>query len=48
MGFLGGLIKTAINVATLPIDVTADVFTGGEARATERKMKKIDKDLEEV
>jgi hypothetical protein len=31
MGLLGKLLKTAIDVATLPIDITKDVVTMGGA-----------------
>lgn len=54
MGLFGSLLKTAIDVATLPIDVAKDVvtfggtFTDKEEPYTVRKSKEILKDGEEV
>ncbi len=52
MGFFGKLVKAAINTATLPLSVVADVVTVGNVLDgepfTKSKVEKILKDLEEA
>ena len=48
MGIFKSLIKTAVDVVTLPIDVAADVLTLGEAEATKNKGKKLVNDVDEI
>ena len=53
MGLLGKLIKTTIDIATLPIDVVSDVLTCGGATidaesAVKSKFGKLGDDLEEI
>ena len=53
MGLFGALVKTAINVATIPVAVTKDVLTLGGSITdqrktyTEQKLDEIKKDAEE-
>lgn len=49
MGLFGKLVATAVNVATLPIAVTKDVFTlggaaGGTGSYTSKKLNHIKED----
>ncbi len=48
MGFLGGLLKAAVDVVTVPLAIVEDVVTIGEAGATEKTMKHLGEDLEEA
>jgi hypothetical protein len=54
MGLLGKLLKTTINIATLPVSMVKDVATMGgaltdkEQSYTNRKLKKINKDTAEL
>ena len=48
MGFLGGLLKAAVDVVSIPVAVVADVVTLGDAGATEKTMKHLGNDLEEA
>ena len=53
MGLFGKLLKTAIDVATTPIDIVKDVVTLGgsitdEESALVKKAKRLQNDLEEV
>lgn len=47
MGLFGALIKTAINIVTLPVDIIKDIHTFGGAMTdqpktyTEQKLEKI-------
>ena len=54
MGLFGSILKTAIHVATTPIDLTKDVVTMGGVLSdkntsyTEDKLKKLGKDLKQI
>lgn len=48
MGLLGGLLKTAVNVVTLPVSATVDILTAGEENLTEKNLKEIGKNVSEV
>ena len=53
MGFIGGLLKTAVEVVTLPVAVVKDVVTLGgvlvdEDSATVNKLERIAEDVEET
>ena len=54
MGFLKSLTKTALDVATSPVDVVKDLVTMGGVLADEeepytfRKLKKIVRDIDEI
>ncbi len=41
MGFLGGLVKAAVNIVTLPVAIVADVVTLGGAETTGETMENI-------
>lgn len=53
MGLFGALVKTVVNVATLPVDVVKDVVTmGGDAidggkTYTQKKLEKIKEEADE-
>jgi hypothetical protein len=48
MGFLGGLVKAAVNIVTLPVAIVADVVTLGGAETTGETMENIGANLEEA
>lgn len=54
MGLLGSLLKTAINVATLPVSIIKDVVTVGgtltdkEKPYTEERSEKISESLRQL
>ena len=54
MGFLGTLLKTAIHVATLPVDAVKDVATMGgiltdeDESYTVQKARKIKGDMDDL
>lgn len=48
MGILGSIIKTGVDIVTLPVDVVADVgsaLNGEEPDATEKKIEKVLDDI---
>lgn len=53
MGFFGKLIKTSIDLVTLPVDVVKDVVTLGgaatdEESAIKKKLERLGDDVEEI
>jgi hypothetical protein len=54
MSIFGKLLKTGLDVVTLPVDVVKDVVTGGgltterEEPYTWSKLKRLDNDTEEI
>lgn len=51
MGLFGGLIKLAVDVATVPLDVVSDVIApldGKKPEAIRGKTKEIVKDVKEI
>ena len=53
MGIFGALLKTAIDVATTPIDIVSDVVTMGgamndEESAVVKKARRLANDLEDI
>ena len=48
MGLLGGLLKTAVNVVTLPVSATVDVLTMGEDSLTEKNLKRVVKNVSDM
>lgn len=48
MGLLGGLIKTAVNIATLPVSAAVDILTAGEDNLTEKNLKAVGESVSEV
>lgn len=54
MGILGALIKTVVNVTTLPIDVAMDIVTLGGVTTdqkkpyTSQKLDQIKEDVDDV
>lgn len=54
MGLLGKLLKTAIDVATIPVDVAKDVITMGGTLTdknrpyTSEKLRRLNYDVEEI
>jgi hypothetical protein len=52
MGLFGKIVKTAINVATLPVAVTKDIFTlggssGGTGSYTVKKLEQIKEEADD-
>lgn len=48
MGLLGGLIKTAVDVVTIPVDIAkdvGDVLDGQDPKNTENKVNKVLDDI---
>lgn len=53
MGFLGKLLKTGIDLVTLPVDVAKDTVTMGGAATDEesavvKKLERLADDVEEI
>ena len=53
MGFFGKLIKTGIDLVTLPVDVVKDTVTLGgavtdEESAVKKKLERLGNDVEEI
>jgi len=53
MGFFGKLLKTTIDIATMPIDIVKDVATLGgliidEESALAKKARRLKRDVEEM
>lgn len=53
MGILGKLLKTTIDLATLPVDIVKDAATLGGAltedkSAVSKKAKRLKRDLDEI
>lgn len=54
MGFLGGILKTAVNVVLTPVDIIADTvtcggaFTGQKEPYTVQRVKKVVEAVEEA
>lgn len=53
MGLFGSILKTAVDVVTIPVDVVSDVATLGGAitetnSAIETKIKRLGNDLEDI
>ena len=48
MGVFGSLIKSVVDVATLPLDVVKDVVSFGEEEATIDKIDEIGEDLDNI
>jgi hypothetical protein len=54
MSIFGKLLKTAFDVATVPVDVTKDFFTLGgnmtdqQGTYTGKKLKRLGRDLEQI